>query len=196
MCIRDSSNLIIQILAALATGGAVVVSQYLGRQERRHARNAAKQLVYTATALSILLLAVALVFRKGLLRFIFGAIDPEVMRHAQTYFLISAFSYPFLAVYNSIAALFRSMGNSKISMLTSVLMNVVNIGGNAILIYVFHWGVAGAATATLASRILSSAVMLVLIRNPHFPIFLTHLLRVRFRWDIIKRILCLSLIHI
>lgn len=183
------NNLVIQILAALATGGAVVASQYLGRQERQNARMAAKQLVYTVTLFSTLLMAIALVFCQPLLRFIFGSIEEEVMQNAQTYFWICALSYPALAIYNGIAALYRSMGNSKISMLTSLLMNIINIGGNAILIYIFNWGAAGAATASLVSRVVSAVVMLVLIRDHHNVIFLDKLLKFEYRPQMVKSIL-------
>ena len=183
------NNLVIQILTALATGGAVVTSQYLGKRERQNARTAAKQLVYTVTLFSILLMAIALVFRQPLLRFIFGSIEEEVMQNAQTYFWICALSYPALAIYNAIAALYRSMGNSKISMLISLLMNVVNIGGNAILIYIFNWGTAGAATASLVSRVVSAVVMLVLIRDHHNVIFLDNLLKFEYRPQMVKSIL-------
>lgn len=183
------SNLVIFILAALCTGGAVVVSQYLGRQEPGNARTAAKQLLYTVTGLALLVSLLLLPFRAGLLRLLFGAIEPAVMENALIYFTISACSYPFLAIYNSIAALFRSMGNSRVSMLTSLIMNLVNIGGNAILIFGYGWGAAGAATATLTSRVLAAVIMLILIHNPHRTIFLHKLLRFEFRPEMVKTIL-------
>jgi len=183
------SNLVIFILSALCTGGAVVVSQYLGRQEPGNARTAAKQLLYTVTGIALLVTLLVLPFRAGLLRLLFGTIEPAVMENALIYFTISACSYPFLAIYNSIAALFRSMGNSRVSMLTSLIMNLVNIGGNAILIFGYGWGAAGAATATLTSRVLAAVIMLVLIHNPHRTIFLHKLLRFEIRPDMIRTIL-------
>lgn len=186
----DSINiLLIQIFSALATGGAVVVSQYLGRQEHKNARTAAKQLIYTSTLLSLILMTVALVFQKGILQLVFGSIEADVMENALTYFWLSAVSYPFLAIYNSIAALYRSMGNSKISMLTSLLMNVVNIGGNAILIFGCGWGVAGAATASLASRALAAGVMLILIRNHDNMIYVDGLLHFEYKPQMVKSIM-------
>ena len=106
----DSINiLLIQIFSALATGGAVVVSQYLGRQEHKNARTAAKQLIYTSTLLSLILMALALFFQKGILQLVFGSIEADVMENALTYFWLSAISYPFLAIYNAIAALYLSL---------------------------------------------------------------------------------------
>lgn len=128
-------------------------------------------------------------FHRALLRLIFGNIDPAVMENAIVYFQLSAVSYPFLAVYNAGAALFRSMGNSKVSTLVSFLMNVVNIGGNAVLIYGFHWGVAGAATASLVSRAMAAVIMLVLICHKNNPIHIEKVWKPELHFDMIRRIL-------
>jgi len=169
----DTINiLLINIFSALTTGGAVVAAQYLGRREPHSARVAAKQLFYSCTALALLLMTAALIWNEHILRLVFGNIVPEVMENSKIYFAITAVSYPFLAIYNSGAALFRAEGNSKVSMYTSALMNLVNICGNAILIYGFGWGVAGAAVATLVSRILGAAVITGLVVNPHNTIYI------------------------
>ena len=153
----DSINvLIIQILSALATGGAVIGSQYLGRQDTGNARRSAAQL-YTVLAFSTLaVMGVTLLFCRPILRIVFGQISEDVMRFAQTYLIISALSYPFIGAYNAGAALFRAQGNSRVSMLASLVMNIINITGNAILIYGFGMGVLGAALATLAGRIFAA----------------------------------------
>ena len=157
------NNVILVLFAALATGGAVVTSQYIGRQEPRDARNAAAQILFILSSFSLLVAAVVVVGRHAILRGIFGSIDADVMRYAETYFLLSALSYPFIGLYNAGAALFRAQGNSKISMLSSLVMNVVNIGGNAVLIYGFRMGVMGAALASLVSRAIACAVVGVII---------------------------------
>ena len=150
--------LLIQIFAALATGGAVVASQYLGRRDRENACRSAKQLVYATFGMAVAIGALVLVLNRHILRLVFGNVEPDVMQAAETYFWLSALSYPMLALYNAGAALFRSMGNSRISLFASLIMNVINIGGNALLIYGLNWGVAGAATATLASRTVAGDV--------------------------------------
>lgn len=186
----DSINiLLINIFSALATGGSVVAAQYLGRNEDENARFAAKQLIYVTTLMSLILMACCLIGGTGLLRLIFGQAEADVMDNAGTYFWLSALSYPFLAVYNSGAALFRVMGNSKVSMMTSLLMNLVNIFGNALLIYGFQMGVGGAATASLVSRIIGAAVMLFLLHKPQHRIFVTELWKVRLQWQMIKNVL-------
>lgn len=183
------NNLFIQVFSALATGGAVVSAQYLGRRDIFNACTAAKQLLYSITALSLIIMLVALIGQKSLLRLVFGSIDDDVMTHAQTYFWLSALSYPFLGVYNSGAALFRSMGNSKISMFSSLIMNGINIGGNALTIFVFQWGVFGAGLSTLVSRATGAVIMMVLLRHRNNPIHVEKVLKFEFRFGMVKNIL-------
>lgn len=191
--VDNISFLMIQLLSALCTGGAVIVSQYLGRKDGKNARHSAKQLVFAVGVLGLILMTIALVFNKQLLQLIFGNIDADVMLNAQKYFIISACSYPGLAIYNACAALFRSMGNSKVSMFCSMIMNVINIGGNAILIYGFKWGVEGAAVPTLAARTTAAVVMLILISNPANTVFVRNLHKVRPDWKAIKMVMKIGL---
>lgn len=157
--------LLINILAAVATGGAVVVSQYLGHGNKKAACRAAEQLITVSVVISGGIMLFSLMFRAQILRFLFGTVEADVMRNAMTYFLISAFSFPFLAVFNACAATYRSMGNAKISMQVSAGMNVFNAIGNAILIFGLQMGTAGAALSTLAARMLGAVVMIFLIKN-------------------------------
>ena len=152
------SVLIIQVLSAMATGGAVVCSQYIGKKKPEQACRAAGQLVLIA--------AVAFIGNRHLLRLIFGSVEASVMDNAQTYFWFTAMSYPFLALYNSGAALFRSMGNSKVSMKVSLAMNAINVAGNALCVFGLHMGVEGVAIPTLVSRMFAAVVMVILVRSP------------------------------
>ena len=188
--IVDTINiLLINIFAALATGGAIVTSQYLGRGERKNANAAARQLVFSTAFLSLVIMALCLVFRRQMLYGIFGHAEQDVMANALMYFLVTALSYPFIAVYNAGAALFRSMGNSRVSMLTSIVMNAVNIIGNAVCIYGLKMGVLGAALPTLLSRITGAVLIMFLLRDNRHPIFITQLTHIRPDWSMIKRIL-------
>lgn len=185
----DTVNiLLINIFAALATGGAVVASQYIGRKDHESANKAAKQLVIVTAMLAIVLMGICLAVKEPLLALIFK-IDGEVMSNAQIYFTISAISYPFIALYNSGAALFRAMGNSKISMYNSIIMNILNVCGNALLIYVFHMGVLGAALATLFSRIVGSISMLWMLRNESLMISVRGYFKTKLDFGMIKNIL-------
>lgn len=167
----DTLNILIfQILAALAAGGAVVVSQYLGRRDARQAQECAAQLYSVLLISTIVVMAAAVVFSRPILRLIFGSIDDDVMAYAQIYFVISAVSYPFVGIYNAGAALFRAQGSSQISMKSSLVMNIINIFGNALLIYGFHLGVLGAALATLIGRVFAAVWVTVQQQKEQNPL--------------------------
>ena len=190
----DGINLLlIQIFAALSTGGTVIVSQYLGRQDTHNARTAAKQLLYTVTAVSTALMVLALVFRQHILSLVFGSIEPDVMDSALAYFLSTALAYPFMAVYNAGAALFRSMGDSKVSMFNSLLVNIVNISVNAILIYGFGMGALGAGIGTLVSRVVAAVVILVLLQRHGGPLRIERLFHFEFKGGMVRRILVVGI---
>ena len=186
----DSINiLLINVFAALATGGAVVAAQYLGRKELEMAGKAAKQLIYVMLAVSLVISLLSLVFYKGILNLVFPNVSSEIMDYCRTYFLIIALSFPFLSVFNGGSALLRAAGNSKASLNTTLLINVINVAGNALLIYVFRLGMEGAALAALFARMTGSVIMLVLLKDPHQMLRIPALLK--FQWDgaMVQRIL-------
>lgn len=186
----DSINvLLINIFSALATGGAILASQYIGRQDKEQANVAAKQLILVTAVISLLVMGGCLLTNRQLLHMVFGDAEAVVMGHSEIYFFWSALSYPFLALYNAGAALFRAMGNSRISMFTSLLMNALNIGGNALLIYGLKMGVAGAAIASLISRFAGAVILLILLRLRPRLIRLDSLIRLGFHPRMIRQIL-------
>ena len=181
--------LIINIFSALATGGAVVVAQLLGARERKRACDASRQLYLVVIVISLIIAVLIMLFRVPLLRLLFGSIEDDVMDSALTYLTVSVFSYPILAIYNAGAALFRAQGNSRISMLIAGLINVVNLIGNSILIYVLKWGVAGAALSSVFSRGVAAVVITVLLLHPDHPVTLRTGTRFRPELPLIRRIL-------
>lgn len=190
----DNINiLLIQVFTALASGGAVIAAQYIGRGDKKSANTASKQLLYASVFITLIIMTVSLIFNNQILNIIYGNIEAEVMHNARIYFFITAMSYPFLAIYNSCAGLFRAMRRSKVTMFISIWMNVINVSGNAIFIYGFHTGVAGAAIATFISRIVGSIIMLILIINKNNPIFIEKLFNPEFNFTMIKRILKIGL---
>ena len=191
--VDNINTLIIQVFSALSTGGAVVVSQYLGREDVDNAKSASKQLLYAMTALSVLLMAAALIFRQHILSLIFGRVEPAVMDSALIYFLLTAAAYPFMGVYNAGAALFRAMGNSKVSMFCSLIINVINIVVNAVFIYGFGMGAAGAGIGTLVSRIAAAVIIMKLLNHPDHVVRVEGLLKFEFRGAIIRRILFIGI---
>ena len=181
--------LLIGLFSALATGGAVVSAQFIGRKDKENASKAANQLVVAIGSMALFVMLLSLVFNKQILQLIYRNIEPQVMEYARTYFYITAVSFPFLALYNAGAALFRAMGNSKVSMKASLMMNIINVLGNAFFLFVMNMSVEGVALATLLSRIVAALIMLFLIRKPTNEIHIDERFRLGFDWKMIKRIL-------
>ena len=187
------SNLFIQLFSAFATGSAVVASQFMGRKDRISACKAAKQLVYITIIFSGVISAVCLAGNRHLLSLVFGSIEADVMSAAENYFIFIVISYPFLALCNSCNALCRSMGRSRITMTVSLVMNIINIGGNALLIYGAGLGTAGAGIASLASRVIGAAVMLVVVCNRKLEIHVDRLFHFEWNGMMARRILRIGL---
>ena len=186
----DSINiLVIQAFSALAAGGAIVCSQYIGQQNKKMANESARQVLFIITAISIAVSVLCLGFKKPLLRLIFGSVEADVMRASETYFFYTAISFPFIAAYDSAASIFRAQENTKGPMLISMISNAMNIVGNAIMIWIFHMGVAGAAISTLVSRIFCAVVVLIQLRKDRQPIVVRDYLKIRPDWAMIRRIL-------
>lgn len=162
----DSINvMVVLIFSAMATGGAILCSQYLGHKNAEKAVYAGKQLILCVTFVSAVGTLALILLRTQILSLIFGSVEEEVMRNSEVYFFITALSYPFIALYNSGAAIFRSDGNSRLPMTVSTISNVLNIAGNAVLIFGFKLGVAGAALSTLGSRVFSALVILIFLKR-------------------------------
>ncbi len=181
--------LLIYAFSALASGGAVVVAQFVGKGDHTTARNSAKQLIYSATLVATVITVAVLLVRKPLLSLLFGEVEADVMGHAQSYFFFAALSFPFLALYDAVAALYRAMGKTALTMNVSILMNVINVIGNAILIYGLNMGAAGAAISTLFARIIGSTLILILIHNKKNLIYVEKIFHFRPDFAIIKSIL-------
>ncbi|MCL2719960.1 MAG: MATE family efflux transporter [Treponema sp.] len=182
--------LIITAFNAIATGGSVVISQYLGRKEEKNACGSAKQLVYISLIISLILMVLTLFTRRPMLSIIYGNIAEDVMQSADVYFLFIALSYPFLAIYTAAAAMFRSMGNSKVPMRAVILLNIFNIGANALFIYLLKLGVAGAALSTFIGRVILAVLLIYLLMKDKTRIInLSGIMKIKLDKDMIKRIL-------
>lgn len=181
------NNLFIGLLAAFATGGAVVTSQFIGAGKQKDACRSAKQLVWSVTFITVIMTALIILFRNPVLRLFFGKVEDDVMRACVIYLVITATSFPFLALYNCGAALFRSMGNSAETFRISILMNIINVVGNAIGIYALKMGVAGVAVPTLISRTVAAGIIIAKVKNPDLDI---HIISGKFKpeYPLIKKI--------
>lgn len=160
--VNQFNTIFIYLFTALASGGSVVISQYIGKKQKEAAGEAASQLLLFSVVFSVLTAVLVLIGNERMLRLIFGKVEDSVMQACITYLRISAYSYPALAVYNSGASVYRSLGKTSVTMYLSVASNVINITGNIIGVFVLHAGVAGVAYPSLIARIFSAVVITVL----------------------------------
>ena len=184
--------LIINIFAALATGGAVVAGQYIGRKDEKSVCKAATQLVWFVSLSAVAIMILVYLGKDIILNQVFGHITAEVKGHADIYLLIVTASIPFIALYNGGAAIFRAMGNSQVSMRVSLLMNAINVTGNAILVFGLRIGTAGVAIPTLISRMVAAIVITVLLCNQTRILHIERTLKIRFDGRMIRKILAIG----
>ena len=177
------------LFAALASGGAVVVSQYIGNKDRENGNFSAGQLVTISTVFSFVIMVVVLIFNRQLLRLLFGEVENDVMNACITYLRISAYSYPAIAVYNAGAAVYRSMGKTDVTMYLSVISNVINIVGNAVGIFVLRIGVSGVAYPSLIARSFSAVIIIILCFSRKNRVFLEMKNLIHWNPAMIRRIL-------
>ena len=191
--VNQLNNVFLYIFNALASGGAVVASQYIGNKDQKNGNLAASQLVMITTVISVFLMLFAILLREQLLTLLFGDVENDVMSACLTYLIISAFSFPALAIYNSCAELFRSMSKANIVVYVSFLMNIINVAGNAIGIFVLHAGVAGVAYPSLISRTVAAIVLLILISSKKNVLYIRLSDILKWSKSMIKRILNIAI---
>ena len=190
----DSINILIsQAFFALASGGTVVCSHYLGCKEKKQAQEAARQLVFITFMLSLAITVLFVIFNGPLLHLIFGKVEQDVMSNARKYFFFTTLSYPFIALYDDGSCILRAQENSRLPMQISIVSNIMNVIMNLVFVWIFHWGVAGTAISTLISRIFSMAVVMIKLRNPSFDVSLRHYFSIRPDWSKIKKILYIGI---
>lgn len=187
------NNLVIQIFSAMAAGAAIICSQFIGSGDNEGSSQTARQVVLTVFVIAVSVSAVCLLGGERLLLLIFGSVEDAVMRNARSYFLITALSYPFLALFSAGAAFYRASGNAKFPTKVSVLSNVINVTGNALFLYGFHQGVAGAAFATLLARIFSTVVVFYCLRKPGQTIVVRDYLKIRPDMPLIVKIMAIGI---
>lgn len=181
--------LLISIFSALSTGGAVIASQYFGKKQIKESKEASNQLVWFTGIISVIIMLLVYGSKSFILNNLFGDISPEVKYEANTYLMITAISIPFLALYNSGAAIFRTIGNSKLPMKIMLYMNIAHALGNAILIYGFNFGIEGVAIPTLISRVFAAIIIIYMALNKKNPIHINRSFKYKFDFPMIKRIL-------
>ncbi len=187
------NNLVVQAFNAMATGGVIICSTYVGQKDMKRATEAAGQVLLVSAFISTILMIICLIFRGSLLSVIFGTIEPDVMHAASVYFLLTILSYPGISLAAAGSAIFRAQSNTRLPMNVAIVSNLLNVAGNALLIYVFHLGVYGAAIATLFSRIFSAVVLLTLLRRKNQEISIRRFYEIRPDFAKIKNILAMGI---
>lgn len=166
--VNQFNTIFIFLFTALASGGSVVISQYIGNKDRHNSAKSSSQLLLFSIIFSIVMAIAVLLFNQPLLNLMFGKVENSVMDACVTYLRISAYSYPALAVYNASASLYRSMGKTKVTMYVSLGANAINVVGNLIGVFVLNAGVAGVAYPSLIARMFSAIVLTVLCFNQKY----------------------------
>lgn len=181
--------LILNIFTALATGGAVIAGQFLGKKRDEMACKSTNQLISFTLKASLVVMLLCYLGRNFITHVVFGKIEADVMYNCNVYMMIVFASIPMTALYNAGAAIYRAMGNSAVAMKISMLMNAINLGGNALLIFVFHRGVEGVAIPTLVSRTVACVIMMFLMNNQKHTLHLYHPFSFKTDWGLLKKIL-------
>ena len=181
--------LFVTVFSAIASGGVVITAQYIGNQDRAKAKSSANQLLYASTAVALFITVAVIGFIPQIIRLVYGELEEAVFENAKAYFFFALLGMPFFALASACTALLRTMQRSKLAMLLALGANVINIIGNAILIYGFKMGAAGAAIATTFSRIVWSVVAMYFMHDKRLPVYFENLLKFRLDFDVMKRVL-------
>ncbi len=190
----DSINiLVVQAFNAMATGGVIICSTCIGQKDYKRAGQSAGQVILVSTVLSVTMMVLGLIFRRSLLYLVFGKVDADVMSAAGIYFLLTILSYPSVALAAACSAIFRAQSNTKLPMNIAIVSNLLNVAGNAFLIWGVGLGVTGAAIATLLSRVFSAVVLMVKLRNKDQTIYVRDYHKIRPDAEKIRTILAMGI---
>lgn len=187
------NNLIIQLFSAFATGGAIITSQYLGAQENENANKSAKQMLVLVVLLSVGIAGLCLALNWPLLKLFYGEVPPSAFGYQQIYFYVTAASFPFIGLFNACAALLRVQRKSLFTMISAAISCVLNVGLNAIFLFVAKMGVLGAGLATLICRAIPAIFMLVMLANRKNAVCVRIFEKFRFDGKMLKKILKLAI---
>ncbi len=159
--VTSFNTVLIFLFTALSSGGAVIISQYIGKRDNKAASSSSGQLMMISTVISVLMTVLILIFHTQLLRLLFGKIEADVMAACESYLWVTTLSLPFLAIYDAGAALCRSIGKTDVTMNISLVSNIINVIGNCVGVFVLHLGAVGVAYPSLISRFLSAVAVTV-----------------------------------
>lgn len=159
--VTSFNTVLIFLFTALSSGGAVIISQYIGKKDNKAASSSSGQLLMISAVISVLMTVLILIFHTQLLRLLFGRIESDVMAACESYLWVTTLSLPFLAIYDAGAALCRSIGKTDVTMNISLVSNIINVIGNCVGVFALHLGAVGVAYPSLISRFLSAVAVTV-----------------------------------
>lgn len=189
----DSISVLMQyIFSAMAAGGVAVCGQYLGRENLKFSKRAGHHLVLLMTVVSIVITALLYIFSGLIITKLFGSIDVDVMDATQKYYMIVMASVPAIAIYNAGAGLFRAMEKTNITLRISLIMNGINVAGNAFLIFGLKYGVEGVAIPTLVSRWVAAILAIALLFSKKYELNLREILHFKLEKRILRNIFTFS----
>ena len=187
--VNSLDQMLVIIFSSITIGGTVVVSQFFGARDEKAARGSAKQLLYAAVFMACCVTLFSQIFRNGLLFTLFGDVEADVMQSASDYFFYVSLSFPMLAISSSCEAIRRVEGKTAATTIVLVFANLLNVSGNAVLIFGFGMGAAGAAIATLVSRSAAAITLLVLSGQKNNVLRLERLFHYKPDFPVIRKIL-------
>lgn len=177
------------IFSAIASGGVIITSQYLGSGNLAKAKTSANQLLYATTACALFLTLAIIGIIPQVLRLVYGQLDADVFESAKVYYFYLLLGMPCYAMASSCNALLRATSHSKLALMLSGGANLLNIIGNAVLIYGFKLGAAGAAISTTFCHIVWCIIAMFILHNQGLPVHFENLLKFRLDFDVMKRVM-------
>lgn len=187
------NNLIIQLFSAFATGGAIITSQFLGAKDNENANKSAKQMLILVILISVAIGGLCLALNWPLLKLFYGSVSDEVFGYQQTYFFITAASFPFIGLFNACAALLRVQRKSLFTMISAAISCVLNVGLNGLFLFVAEMGVLGVGLSTLICRAIPAVFMLILLSKKKNTVSVRIFERFRFDGKMLKKILKIAI---
>ena len=141
------------IAVMIGDGCCAFVSMALGRNEADKAKRSVGNAVVLSVAGSLVLTAIYLVFADGIIAMFGGTVNEETFRHAQEYFFYITLGIPFYMFGQAMNPVIRADGNPKFAMISTLAGAVINIILDPVFIFVFKWGMMGAAVATVIGQV-------------------------------------------
>ena len=141
------------IAVMIGDGCCAFVSMALGRHETGKAKRSVGNAVVLSVAGSLVLTAVYLVFADGIIAMFGGTVNEETFRHAQEYFFYITLGIPFYMFGQAMNPVIRADGSPRFAMVSTLAGAVINIILDPIFIFVFRWGMMGAAVATVIGQV-------------------------------------------